>query len=152
MDESDYILKFNLGTLNVNNFLAKFGVDASQMISSDSRFASSRMGLETLILQRPIVDGLFSPGGGFEITATGRITAPELLADASKFYVIVQDFKEGTSDSVNEGYGKPIAAVFALYESMIKFVFYLLSLRNLLSNTKCFSHHFFLLSLINQEP
>ena len=85
------------------------------MISSDLSFASSRMGLATLILQEPQVDGLFSPGGGFEITATGKISAPEFPADASKFYVIVQDFKEGTSDSANEGYGKPIAAIFALY-------------------------------------
>ena len=119
-EDSDYILKFILGTLNVNNFLAKFGVDASQMISSNLSFASSRMGLETLIMQEPKVDGLFSPGGGFEIIATGKIAAPELPADASKFYVIVQDFKEGTSDSANGGYGKPIAAIFALYESMKK--------------------------------
>ena len=120
----DYILKFNLGTLNVNNFLAKFEVDASQMIRSDLNFASSRMGLATLIMQEPQVDGLFSPGGGFEITATGKIAAPELPADAAKFYIIVQSFKEGASDSVNGGYGKPIAAVFALYESMILFQIY----------------------------
>ena len=120
MEDSDYVIKFNLGSLNVNNFLAKFGVDASQMISSDLSFANSRMGLETLIMQEPSVNGLFSPGGGFEIIATGNIAAPELPADASKFYVIVQDFKEGTSDSANGGYGKPIAAIFALYESMKK--------------------------------
>ena len=117
-EDSDYILKFIFGTLNVNNFLAKFGVDASQMISSDLSFANSRMGLETLIMQEPSVNGLFSPGGGFEIIATGKIAAPELPADTSKFYVIVQDFKEGTSDSANGGYGNPIAAIFALYESM----------------------------------
>ena len=122
IEGSDYILKFKLGTLNVNNFLAKFGVEASQMISSNLRFASSRMGLATLILQEPQVDGIFSPGGGFEITATGRISAPELPADASNFYVIVQNFKEGTSDSANEGYGKPIAAIFAIYKSMKSFL------------------------------
>ena len=102
----------------MNLFLAKFGIDASEMISSDLSFASSRMGLATMIMQDPEVTGLFSPGGGFEIVATGKVTAPELPADASKLFVIVQDFKEGNSDSANEGYGKPIAAVFALYESM----------------------------------
>ena len=117
-DGSDYTLKFKTGTLNVNNFLAKFGIDASQMISSDLQFANNRMGLATLIMQKPIVGGLFSPGGGFEIIATGAIAAPELPADASKFYVIVQDFKEGTSNSANDGYGKPIGAIFALYQSM----------------------------------
>ena len=123
----DYTLQFKFGTLDVNNFLAKFGIDASEMISSDLSFASSRMGLATLIMQDPEVTGLFSPDGGFEIVATGKIAAPELPADASKFFVIVQDFKEGNSDSANEGYGKPIAAVFALYESIYTFyrsVFY----------------------------
>ena len=114
-------MKFNTGTLNVDNFLATFGIDASQMISSDLRFANNRMGLATLILQKPIVRGLFSPGGGFEVIATGKIAAPELPADASQFYVIVQDFKEGTSDSANGGYGKPIGAIFAFYQSMQKF-------------------------------
>ena len=75
------------------------------------------MGLATLVLQEPKIDGLYSPGGGFEIVATGTITAPELPADANKFYLIVQDFKQGSSDSANGGYGKPIAAVFALYKS-----------------------------------
>ena len=75
------------------------------------------MGLATLIMQEPKVEGLFAPGGGFEIVATGTIAAPELPADANKFYLIVQDFKEGSSESANEGYGKPIAAVFALYKS-----------------------------------
>ena len=88
------------------------------MISPELNFASSRIGLATLIMQDPEVTGLFSPGGGFEIVATGKVTAPELPADASKFYLIVQDFKEWTSDSTNDGYSKPIAAIFALYESM----------------------------------
>ena len=74
------------------------------------------MGLATLIMQDPKVTGLFSPGGGFEIVATGKIAAPELPADASKFFVIVQDFKGG---NLNEGYGKPIGAVFALYKCML---------------------------------
>ena len=116
--DSDYTLKFKIATLNINNFLANFGIDASQMISSDLQFASNRMGLATLIMQKAIVRGIFSPGGGFEIIATGRIAAPELPADASNFYVIVQDFKEGMSDSANGGYGKPIGAIFALYQSM----------------------------------
>ena len=115
--DSDYTLKFKIATLNVKKFLANFGIDASQMISSDLNFAANRMGLATLIMQKPIVSGLFSPGGGFEIIATGRIAAPELPADASKFYVIVQDFKEGMLDSANGGYGKPIGAIFALYQS-----------------------------------
>ena len=114
-------MKFSLGTLNVKTFLAKFGIDASEMIGSDLSFASSRMGLATLIMQEPKVDGLFSPGGGFEIVATGKVTAPQLPADASKFYLIVQDFKEDSSDSANEGYGKPIAAFFAMYQSMWNF-------------------------------
>ena len=116
--DSDYILKFKTGTLIVNNFLAKFGIDASQMISSDLAFANSRMGLATLIMQKPVVGGLFSPGGGFEIIATGKIAAPELPADAAKFYVIVQDFKEGASNSANGGFGKPIGAIFALYQGI----------------------------------
>ena len=115
---ADYTLKFTLGTLNVNTFLAKFGIDASQMISSDLSFANSKMGLASLIIQKPKVTGLFSPGGGFEIVATGKIAAPELPADASKFFVIVQDFKEGNSDSGTANYGRPVGAIFALYESM----------------------------------
>ena len=115
--DSDYTLKFRTSTLNVNNFLAKFGIDASQMISSDLNFANSRMGLATLIMHKPKIGGLFSPGGGFEIIATGEIAAPELPADASQFYLLVQDFKEGTSDSANGGFGKPIGAIFALYQS-----------------------------------
>ena len=115
---SDYTLEFRTGTLNVNNFLAKFGIDASQMISADLNFANSRMGIATLIIREPEIGGLFSPGGGFEIIVTGRIAAPELPADASRFYVIVQDFKEGTADPGNEGYARPIAAVFVLYQSM----------------------------------
>jgi len=114
---SDYTLTFKTGTLNVNNFLAKFEIDASQMISSDLNFANSRMGIATLIIQEPEIGGLFSPGGGFEIVATGRIAAPELPADASKFYIIVQDFKEGMSESGSEEFAKPIAAVFALYQN-----------------------------------
>ena len=73
------------------------------------------MGLATLIMQDAEMTGLFSPGGGFEIVAIGRITAPELPATASKLYLIIQDFKEGSSDSVNEDYGRPIAAIFAIY-------------------------------------
>ena len=81
------------------------------------------MGLDTLIMQKPKVEGLYSPGGGFEIVATGTITAPQLPADANKFYLIVQDFKEGSSDSANGGYSKPIAAVFALYRSKFSYIF-----------------------------
>ena len=87
------------------------------MISSDLNFANSRMGIATMIIQKPDIGGLFSPGGGFEIVATGRIAAPELPADASKFYIIVQDFKEGMSESGSGEFAKPIAAVFALYQS-----------------------------------
>ena len=116
--DSDYTLKFKIATLNVNNFLANFGIDASQMISSDLNFPTNRMGLATLVMQEAIVGGLFSPDGGFEIIAQGRIAAPELPADASNFYVIVQDFKEGMSDFANGVYGKPIGAIFALYQSM----------------------------------
>ena len=115
MEGSDFTLQFNLGTLNVNSFLAKFGVDASEMIGSDLSFARSRLGLATLIMQEPKVNGLFSPGGGFEIVATGTISAPQFAAEASIFYLIVQDFKEGSPDSVNDGFSKPIAAIFALY-------------------------------------
>ena len=113
-----------IGTLNVNNFLAHFRVDASKVISADLSFASSRMGLATIMMQEAKMTGLFSPGGGFEIVATGRITAPEFSAEASKFYLIIQDFKEGSSGSVNEDYGRPIAAIFALYSKRI--IFFLL--------------------------
>ena len=115
VDGSGYTLQFKIGTLNVNNFLAHFRVEASEVISSDLSFASSRMGLATLIMQDAKMTGLFSPGGGVEIVATGRITAPELPADASRFYIVIQDFQEGSSDSVDEGYGKPIAAIFAIF-------------------------------------
>ena len=74
------------------------------------------MGIATLIMQEADVKGLFSPRGGFEIVATGgEIAAPELAADASKLYLIIQNFKEESSDSTDQGYGKPIAAIFALY-------------------------------------
>ena len=115
---SDYTLHFKIGSLDVNNFLAKFGVDASQMINSELSFASSRMGLATLVIEKPKVVGLFSPGGGYEITVTGTIASPELPADASEYYIILQDFKAGSSDPANGNFGKPIAAVFALYKSM----------------------------------
>lgn len=117
VQDSDYSLKFRLSTLTLSHFLAKFGVDPSDMINPDLSVPTSSLGLANLIMQEPDVDGLFSPGGGFEIIATGRVTAPELPADASKFYLIVQDFKSGSSVSASEGYGKSIAAVFALYES-----------------------------------
>ena len=123
-EDSDYTLKFTTGTLNVNNFLAKFEIDASQLISSDLNFANSRMGIATMIIQEPDIGGLFSPGGGFEIVATGRIAAPELPADASKFYIIVQDFKEGTADPGNEEFAKPIAVVFALYKGIPVSMYY----------------------------
>ena len=119
VDGSDYTLQFKIGTLNMNNFLAHFRIEASEIISSELSFASSRMSLATLIMQDPEMTGLFSPGGGFEIVATGRITAPELPADASKFYLIIQDFKEGRSDSVDEGYGRPSAAIFATFSKQI---------------------------------
>ena len=122
-EDSDYTLKFATGTLNVKSFLAKFEIDASQMISADLSFANSRMGLATLIIQNPDIGGLFSPGGGFEIVATGKVVAPELPADASKFYIIVQDFKEGTADPGSEEFAKPIAAVFALYTGILVFLF-----------------------------
>ena len=115
VEGSDYTLQFKIGTLNVNEFLAHFRIEASEIINPDLSFASSRMGLSVLIMQNVEMTGLFSPGGGFEIVATGRITAPELPADASKFYIIIQDFQEGSLDSVDEGYGKPIAAIFAIF-------------------------------------
>ena len=118
MHQSDYTLHFKTGSLDVNNFLAKFGVDASQMISSKLSFAVSRMSLATLVIKNPKVVGLFSPGGGYEITVTGKIAAPELPADASEFYIILQDFKAGSSDPASGNFAKPIAAVFALYKSM----------------------------------
>ena len=146
MEDSDYTLQFNLGTLNVNSFLAKFGVDASEMIGSDLSFARSRLGLATLIMQEPKVDGLFSPGGGFEIVATGTISAPQLVAEASKFYLIVQDFKEGSSESVNDGFSKPIAAIFALYSKQT-FSFLCLHTIQLKSLNSIFPNKAFLSSL-----
>ena len=118
-DGSDYTLEFKTGTLNVNNFLTHFRVEASELINPELSFASSRMGLATLIMLDAVVTGLFSPRGGFEIVATGEIAAPELPADASKFNLIIQSFKEESSDSADQSYGKPIAAIFALYSKYI---------------------------------
>ena len=120
IDASDYTLKFKLTALNINNFLANFRIETTDMISSDLSFSISQLGLATLVMQEPDVSGLFSPGGGFEIVASGQINAPELPADASKFYLIIQDFKSGSSDSPSQGYGKPIAAIFAQYKSKEK--------------------------------
>ena len=64
--------------------------------------------------QTPKIKGIFSAGNGFEITATGEISAPEFAADATSFYVIVQDFKKRGEDEV--GFQTPIGGIFALYK------------------------------------
>ena len=120
---SDYTLELKIGTVNVNNFLAHFRVESSELINPELSFANSRMGLATLIMLDAVVTGIFSPRGGFEIVATGEIAAPELAADASKFNLIIQSFKEESSDSTDQSYGKPIAAIFALYSKYIAFSF-----------------------------
>ena len=116
IDGIDYLLDFSLSILQVSDLLEKFGISPSDMIDADLSFANGRMGLANLIMQEAEVGGLFSPGGGFEIIATGRIAAPELPADASKFYLIVQDFKNGPSGTASQSYSKAVAAIFALYE------------------------------------
>ena len=115
-DTADYDLKIKLNTLNVGSLLTKFGIDSGDMIETELNQEKRSLGITALVMQKPKIEGVFSPGGGFEITAKGRIVAPSLAADASKFYVIVQDFKDADANAAEEGFAKPIAAIFALYK------------------------------------
>ena len=115
-DGTDYDIEFSLRTLNVNVFLAKFGIQTEDLIASDLNFEKRALGLTALVMQQPKVKGVFSPGGGFEIYAKGKIVAPKLAADAKKFYLIIQDFQKATANPEEEGFAKPIAGIFALYK------------------------------------
>ncbi len=114
----DYAIKMEMASLNVNNFLDKFGIDTATMINDDMQFERNMLGLTSLHIQNPEIKGIFSAGDGYELTATGTIGAPELPSDAAKFYVLVQDFKKSATEEgeVEPGFKKPIGGVFALYK------------------------------------
>ena len=119
MGVESYDLTIKMAALSVNDLLEKFGVEVADLIDSNLEAERNALGLPTLNMQSPKITGIFSPGDGFEIIATGTISSPELAAEASSFYVIVQDFKKSTQaegDASEVSYGKPIAGIFAQYD------------------------------------
>eukprot|EP00794_Sanderia_malayensis_P008626 gene8626-9556_t len=117
--EEDYVIKLDMASLNVNEFFDKFGIDTATMIGEDLEQERNMLGLTSLHIQSPEIQGLYSAGDGFELTATGTIRAPGLPSDASDFYVFVQDFKKSTVEEgqTEASFGKPIGGVFALYKT-----------------------------------
>ena len=111
----DYELTFKMGSLRVEKFFAAFQISIEDMIAPELATEKNTLGLNLLMIKKPKFKGVFSPSGGFEVTATGKIAAPDLAADASQLFVFVQDVKN--SGSTADSFGKPSGGIFALYES-----------------------------------
>eukprot|EP00794_Sanderia_malayensis_P021371 gene21371-23454_t len=117
--EENYVIKWDMASLDVNKFFEKFGIDTATMISEDLEQERNMLGLTSLNIQKPEIKGIYSAGDGFEVTATGTIRAPDLPSDASKFYIFVQEFKKSVVEEgqTERSFGKPIGGVFALYKT-----------------------------------
>ena len=112
----DYDVTLSLRSFHVQDFLTNFEIDVDELIEVELTNAKIALGLNSMQIHSPTVKGVISLGNGFEMTATGIIAAPLLPSEAYKFYVIVQDFKEATSDTSHATFAKPIAAIFAVFK------------------------------------
>ena len=112
----DYDVTLSLRSFNIQDFLTNFEIIADDLIEAELTTAKNALGLNSVNIHSPTVKGVISLGNGFEMTATGIIAAPLLPSEAYKFYVIVQDFKEASSDTSHTTFAKPIAAIFAVFK------------------------------------